>query len=380
MVSDKLPLIRLLKACDSREVAEELCRRLSDFRREIGHWVHVKLAALSPRFKESGSGGGDAVTTREEPLLDEAWEDFRNWKSWTDKRAKLNQKMYDNLRHFLGNVPVSSVRKRDIKGALEGISRLPKGNLRAYKGLPLDRLCSLSVPAEDRVSSKYVKEHLKLCQSLFSRYLKQEVDVLRVSPTEGVRWEHENNRYGCLTDAQVRVLVEHSGDKPVWFRWFLLMALYSGARRSELARLTKDDIRRCPDTGRYYFVVKEGKTKAARRAVPIHDRLLQLGFMDWVEAQDDKLFKVAFQNPNRVTDLFGSTLGVKTSDHGDRLVFHSVRHTFITKARAAGNDTVLVQQVVGHEKRGAGQTDRYTHTFQLKDVLSVVDCICYDRV
>lgn len=71
----------------------------------------------------------------------------------------------------------------------------------------------------------------------------------------------------------------------------------------------------------------------------------------------------------------GQMLDRKVNDYGERLVFHSLRHTFITKARAAGINNVLVQQVVGHEKRGSGQTDRYTHTFQLKDVLKVVDVV-----
>lgn len=378
MVGDKLPLIRLLKACDSRDMAEDLWRRLSDFGRAIGGWVRSKLAALSS-IDTQPRGERNSPAPSKGPLLEKAWEDFRLWKSWTDKRAKLNQKMYGNLRHFLGNVPVSSVSKQDIKKALQGISRLPRGNLGAYRGLPLEKLCGLSVPLEDRVSSKYVKEHLKLCQSLFSRYLKQETEVIPASPTEGLRWEHENNRYGCFSDAEVRGLMGAIGGRPEWFRWFFLLAVYSGARRSEIACLTGADIKVCPDTGRHYFVVREGKTKAARRIVPIHRQLIQMGLMEWVGAHHSRLFEIAHRNPNRVTDLFGGILSEPVNDHGERLVFHSLRHTFITKARAAGANDALVQQVVGHEKRGAGQTDRYTHTFQLKDVLPVVDSISYQK-
>lgn len=62
-------------------------------------------------------------------------------------------------------------------------------------------------------------------------------------------------------------------------------------------------------------------------------------------------------------------------DFGDRKVFHSLRHTFITKARAAGVDVAKVQQVVGHEKVGLNVTDRYAHAFSLKDVLDVIDSL-----
>ncbi|WP_198939322.1 tyrosine-type recombinase/integrase [Motiliproteus sp. MSK22-1] len=134
----------------------------------------------------------------------------------------------------------------------------------------------------------------------------------------------------------------------------------------------------CPDTGRHYFVIQEGKTKAARRSVPLHRQLVDDGLLDWLSGDQKALiFPTANQNPNRVTDLFGSLLDKKVNDVGERIVFHSVRHSFITKARAAGVETVLVQQVVGHEKSGAGVTDRYTHCFQLRQLLPVVDAVIY---
>ena len=111
--------------------------------------------------------------------------------------------------------------------------------------------------------------------------------------------------------------------------------------------------------------------------VPVHPELERAGLIAWVQETDGPLFPTAQANPNRVTDHFASLAGVKVNDVGERIVFHSLRHTFITKARAAGVSTVLIQQVVGHEKSGAGITDRYTHSFPLKDVLVVVDAVRY---
>jgi hypothetical protein len=96
------------------------------------------------------------------------------------------------------------------------------------------------------------------------------------------------------------------------------------------------------------------------RAVPFHQQLID----------SELLFNV---NANRVTDLFNLIFD-------ERITLHSVIHTFITKARAAGVSNVLVQQLVGHEKSGAGQTDRYTHAFHLKDVLPVVGGISFEVI
>jgi integrase len=378
MVGDKLPLIRLLRSCTSADLILKLYQKLSDFSNEIAGWVGSKLSVAEPAREHSFTA---LESTKSKPKcikLDKAWSDFSEWKSWSDKQAKANQRMYDNLRLFLGDVHVDEITKRHLKDALKGISELPQRNKKNYKQLPLEKLKGVEIPDEDRVSSKYVKEHLKLCQSLFNRYLNQELEVLKVSPTEGVKWEYENKRFGSLTDAEVKQTLLIMEDKPEWFEWFVLIAIYSGARRSEIAGLTKDDIKLCSDTNRYYFIVREGKTKAARRAVPIHKALIDSGLLSWVDLREGRVFDAAYRNPNRVTDLFGSLMERKVNDYGERLVFHSLRHTFITKARAAGISDVLVQQVVGHEKRGAGQTDRYTHTFQLKDVLKVVDSVTYE--
>lgn len=55
------------------------------------------------------------------------------------------------------------------------------------------------------------------------------------------------------------------------------------------------------------------------------------------------------------------------------------RHTFIAKVTPAGVSDALMQQVVGYEMTSAGITDRYTHTFPIKDVLEVIDCLVYEE-
>lgn len=143
----------------------------------------------------------------------------------------------------------------------------------------MDKLVSMSIPEEHLISGKSVKEHLKLSQSLFNAYLVREVDVLASSPTEGLRWEYGDNRYASLTDAQVRSVILKAENKPEWFRWFMLISIYSGARRSEITSLRPSDFKQCEDTGRYYFVISEGKTKAGRRIVPVHKLLIETGLL-----------------------------------------------------------------------------------------------------
>lgn len=362
LVCDKLPLIKLLRDCRHAPTIEKLFHEISEFSHKR---VETSLTPEPTKHKHTVSV----------PKLSEVWSRFTKWKSWTDKQGRANQRIFDNLLFFIGDQPVDQVTKTQMRAALVSISALPQRNKKNYKQLSLEQLVRMDIPEDDVVSGKYVKEHLKLCQSLFSRYLKSEVDVLSVSPTEGLRYDYQDNRYASLNDAQVRTLLVKSQNKPDWFRWFIFLSIYSGARRSELLGLKKSDFQYCVDSNRHYFHIQQGKTKAAIRTVPLHKKLTDSGLLAWIESsQCQQLFSV---NANRVTDLFNSLFDDRVNHLGERIVLHSVRHTFITKARAAGITTVLIQQVVGHEKSGAGQTDRYTHTFHLKDVLPVIDAIDY---
>lgn len=388
LINQKTELIRRIKQSRCKATLERLCSQLADFSGEYEGLV--ARFALAPQAVAGAAQGTEqsllGAQAQPQPLispesvspkLSQAWKDFVAWKRWPEKLRRNNEMLFENLLFFLGDVSVHQISKKDLRNALEAIRGLPQRNRKPYQGKPLKDLVKLSIPEEHRISGKTVKEHLKLCQSLFSSYLVKEREILSSSPTEGLTLDYDDQRFAALGDAQVREILEKAKKKPEWVRWFMLLAAYSGARRSELANLATRDFKRCPDTGRYYFVINGGKTKAARRMVPVHPELERAGLIAWVQETDGPLFPTAQANPNRVTDHFASLAGVKVNDVGERIVFHSLRHTFITKARAAGVSTVLIQQVVGHEKSGAGITDRYTHSFPLKDVLVVVDAVRY---
>jgi len=375
-ISEKLPLVRLIKHCRDVLQLKSLLDELADFSGVFKRFVDRSIRGLTRR-DSSSTQVAEAAPVAQTLKLSRAWADFSNSRDWSDKQRKNNQLLFNNLLFYFGDCSVGEITKQTLNKTLDLIARLPQRNKKRYKGVPLAQLARMEIPEADRISGKTVREHLKLCQGFFSRYLCKELGVLQQSPTDGVTLDTEDVRFACLGDSQVLDLLEKSRSKPEWFQWMVLLAAYSGARRSELSRLRSEDIKLCPDTGRHYFVIRTGKTKAARRLVPMHRVLVDMGFTRWAKERGGILFSVANTNPNRVTDMFSSMVDVKVNDLGERVVFHSLRHTFITKARSAGVATALVQQVVGHEKSGAGITDRYTHTFPLGTVLSVVDSVSY---
>jgi len=245
LIALKLHLIKVIQKTSNPKVILKLITQLLDFSKGFSAWAKDQLAGLflRPSVYQKPLPVPKEPPKPVTPLLSESWVKFVNWKKWTPKRAADNQRLFDNLLFFIGDKPVGNVTKKMLLRAFKSISRLPQRNKAPYKGVTLSELVKLKIPTRHRLSDKSVKEHLKLCQSLFSRYLVQEEDILKESPTNGIRLELEDKRFAALKDSEVRSILEKTETKPVWFQWFFKIALYTGARRSEIARLRGTDFR-----------------------------------------------------------------------------------------------------------------------------------------
>ncbi|MEC3939798.1 DUF3258 domain-containing protein, partial [Leclercia adecarboxylata] len=130
--------------------------------------------------------------------LSQAWTGFVTFKSdWTPKIRQGNEKYYEVIEAVLGaDTQVADITRRDIKNLLEVVEGLPRQNKRPYNRMTIQQCLDLDeIPEEDLVSSKTVKDYLKLCQGLFSTYLTGELDVLESSPTNNIKYESKSKGY-----------------------------------------------------------------------------------------------------------------------------------------------------------------------------------------
>lgn len=167
--------------------------------------------------------------------------------------------------------------------------------------------------------------------------------------------------------------------------WGGLIAVYIGARRNEIAGLLPEDVKQDAASGIWYFDItdeqEEGKglkSEAAKRIVPVHSRLLELGFLGFVEeskSMKNKIKQKSGYAPRLLYDLtytdnekwgrnlgrwfndrFLKELGLKT----DKKTLHSLRHSFIASLSAAGVESATIKSLVGHEPDTV-TTQVYTH-------------------
>jgi len=132
----------------------------------------------------------------------------------------------------------------------------------------------------------------------------------------------EDKRFAALKDSRTqglkdsgRSILEKTETKSVWLQWYFKRALYTGARRSETARLRGTYFQLCSETERYYIISYEGKSKATKRSVAIHQLLVNDGLLQYIgKNSKELLFTLALRNLSRVTDLFVSMIDLKVNE------------------------------------------------------------------
>ncbi|HEI8290719.1 TPA: tyrosine-type recombinase/integrase [Citrobacter koseri] len=325
--------------------------------------------------------------------LSDAWTMYKDEKgrNWTKSISMANERFIEVLMIVLGTATdITTITKQDVKQVMEVVENLPKRVVQPYRSMTTQQLIDCDdVPPDDLVGAESIHKHLKIYKSLFKTFLTDNKDILEKSPTDGVVAAPSKARFGAYSTAEMKKFVGWALKQPDnWQKWVTLLLAYTGARRGEIGKLEKSQIKFDEDSQRYYFLIAEGgqgKTENATRQVVIHPKLIEWGFMDYVDRQwKERIFsEVAGTNMTKIGKVLADVrdqLGIPyQDDYGQRRLVHSFRHTMISTCLAGwvGNLAHL-QQVVGHEKSGSGITQRYLHTFPLSSVSYVIDGLCWE--
>jgi integrase len=174
------------------------------------------------------------------------------------------------------------------------------------------------------------------------------------------RSERQKEPERPFTDDEMRLLMGGSA-KPVLADLMRIAAL-SGMRLEEIGLLRVRDV----DLKAGTMAVRDPKTPASRRAVPIHPDLLATVTTRTVGRDKDAFLlselgpepKAGRQRTMAISKAFGRyrvDVGVHDARPGQRRAltnFHSFRRWFITKAEQAGQQETIIRSVVGHKRAG----------------------------
>lgn len=136
------------------------------------------------------------------------------------------------------------------------------------------------------------------------------------------------------------------GDKQL--AQLIWMGMWTGCRIEELCSL------RCDDVHAGYFEVRDAKTAAGERMVPIHPRLVPVINHLKTNSQDGFILSgLTFNKYGDRSNAIGKRFGRLKDSLGfdQRFVFHSIRKTVTTELENAGVPENVAADIVGHEKK-----------------------------
>lgn len=166
--------------------------------------------------------------------------------------------------------------------------------------------------------------------------------------------------------------------------WLPLLGLFTGARCSELCQLQTSNI---VQVGKIdcIEITDEGddqsvKTTASLRLIPIHSKLIDLGFMQYVAEQSaGSLWPSLPKRTGKAGGFFSQFFGElrKELNIPSTVVFHSFRHNFRTALAEANIAESIIDALLGHESGGSVGARVYTH-ISLQSLKSAVESLAID--
>jgi integrase len=234
-----------------------------------------------------------------------------------------------------------------------------------------------------RITTKTINHYLSHYRAFFT-WLNKNVDGMHSNPFANVTVKTNNIQSSrrAFTNQEIKTILSYRVKHPVEAkrfrddaRWFLPIALYTGMRLNEIAELRLADIKKIDDAWCLDLREHDTKNASSKRVVPIAQRLLDLGFLEYVDTlrqnETDVLFyqiRKGKRKPSKdgwgepISRWFNRTvckkIGIeKESANASKanVVFHCFRHTMINTCITNGAQKHLIKRIVGH-----AQDDRIT--------------------
>jgi integrase len=372
-----------------RELSIKVERIFLDIREGVELHPDIALASLSG-LNKSGKGKADQHSTAQlsrDSKLSIALEAYQAERRLPAKTMIEYRAALKRFTEIVGDKPIHAITKADARTYKAMLLKLPKTIPRKLRGATVKKIIAATGddPTVRKISPKTIQKAMGAISAIlgwaeangvldanpFSK-----VKVLLGSHSTPSRLPYSGDDLkaifssplftGCMNEARRskpgNVIVR---DHSFWLPW---LGLYTGCRLEELCQMLLADVRQEQEI---WFLdvntLDEGKhlkTGSSVRRVPVHPRLIELGFLDYVvglrNAGAVQLFpKLRRDNRGSMSAMWSKFWGryarktVKITD--PRKVFHSFRHSFKDACRAAQISEEVHDTLTGHSSGSVGR-------------------------
>ena len=214
-----------------------------------------------------------------------------------------------------------------------------------------------------------INKFLKFCYKNELIKKLSEIDNYKISIKEKIITKKENYSYeeiGKWHNWAINI------NEDTHLKWITLLSIYHGLTISEITRLEKHNILKEEDIFciQVEFTVKKGTKNLNRiRIVPMHPRLVELGFLDFIDSVNDGfIFSINNKQFSRkMTDINREFVTVNP-----KRTFHRIRGSFINSLVQLGERAEHIAAIVGHSQEYKITLEDYAYNINRK---LLTDCL-----
>lgn len=211
---------------------------------------------------------------------------------------------------------------------------------------------------EQKISPATVNRYMTYMRVVFA-YAVNDLDILDINPMSKVKKLTEDKpRTRYLDKKEITKLLELSKQENEQLYLCVLIALLTGARKSEILKLTWENVDL--ENEMFYFLDTKNGTD---RGVPIHNFLVDelIKYKKSIKIHSlkkDFIFRTEEGKPKET--LIGKLFPKVIKKCGiENFRFHDLRHTEASYQAMAGISQPITQKTLGH--KSPAMTNRYSH-------------------
>lgn len=356
------------------EMAPEVVRSIKEKTNRLLNRVRKEVTGANLAFPADTPKTSQPIPSTE-TLLSEAFQEFVSertaGRSWEPKTKQSYLATFDIFTGLFGDVPITSVDAKLCRSFKSSVQKLPKNHskISKYKNKPVSRLVQLKLPQQQLISTESVNKHIGRISS-FLGWSKQQ-GYIDSNPMEGMSIRVNKDQIEKRQPFTIEDLNELFDDpifreckfKHSYYFWLPIIALYTGARIQEICQLELKDIYELE--GILVIDINDNsdqkrlKNKQSARLIPVHQRLIDLGFNRLISRRKRYKHKHLFpelhkKKPQRdgQSQPASKWFARYKARHGFEVngvkAFHSFRHTFIEELKNKGVPEHVTASLAGH--------------------------------
>ena len=312
------------------------------------------------------------------------------------EKEDIRDKTEDEIRNsvkFLtecfGDIPIGDITKEKSNIIKSHIKNFPKNKTKnpKYRDKDFHSLMKMNIPQQDIIHLTTINKHLGNLSSFMIWCVNN--GYCNTNPFTGMKIKQKRSvrdERDRFTEMELKEMFYKQNylhytkvEKDSYYKyWVPLIGVFTGMRSGKICSLYLDNVREISGnqrSKRWCFDIleepnrpdKKLKNQSSRRIVPIHDTLLELGFIDFINLlKKDTKRKRVFEELIYSEGTYGRSisrffnnrylplLGIKTNKNG----FHSFRHSVIDHLKQLGVEPHFINELVGHSQ-GNIDLDRY---------------------